>query len=809
MPVAWDIQRGTHDFGASENSEVVSFPSAVVVADAFVRFTNINFLSSGEAAGSTAKHYHDDLAARPASITTTGFTAFRDNNADNEDVRIAYEVWEGDFTVNIIHLFSFTGSQNDLDITLSGFTDIDQCVAVVVGTQSPSGALNPLRNNPRVYIDTGDDTLHVSKSVNNVALMVTVAVLEFDSNYTVQQSTRTVTADDTVETNTITSVEKTDSMIFASHEAAGSQVDDMAWAAFFDEGSGTTTSLRFWIAETATVDAIITAFVVTNSETLEVEHLNSINGSLSQIAESGSPQTTNRTDHTAVSDLDTAGLIVMGGCRDSSSNGGNNAINYRYTSVSNIEYFRTESAGASTNHGDADIAIQAIQFTDPASGDISATEPGLTFSQSTDILGKGAVDATEPGLVFSQSTDIVGKGSIGATEPGLVFTQSTDISPSKGTLIVTEPGLVFTTNADVAGLGDISATEPGLVFTPTGDAANALGPISATEVGLTFTPTADISPSTGTLAATEPGLVFTQSSDISPSKGNIAATDGIVFTQSSAIIDAATGADPISATEPGLVFTESADILGKGSIDATEIGLTFGESADILGKGDIVATEPGLVFTQSTNLGSIASIVATEPGLVFTQSTDILGKGSIVATEPGLVFTQSSDLDDAGADPISATEPGLVFTESADIQGKGSIVVTEPGLVFSESAAILGKGSITATEVGLALSESTAILGTTSLSVTEPGLTFSAVAAILGRAAVSGTSTLVFAPTGILKVLFEDVTATLTFTTSAALRDKWTKDTAVSNSWTKEAGITNPWTKEAGISNSWTKESEL
>lgn len=371
----WNIQRGTHEFGASENSEATSFPGSVVVANTIVRLTNLGFGSAGDTAGSTATHYVSDLSALPdhSTLTTSAITLKRDAAGDDEDVRCAYETWEGDFTVIGYYNFAFTGSETELRTTLTGFSDITQCVAIYVGGTNDGNAFNPARHSVRASIDVGTDELVATKDLTAGTPQPQFVVIEFDSNYTVQQIDHTLTAADTVQTETISSIEKTDTMVFATYQSDGPDVSDIGFSAFLSEGSGTTTTLNFWMPANNGTGGIVTAFLVTNSETIAVEHLNSINGSLSQIAESGSPQTTNRTDHTAVSDLATSAVIAMGGCNATDTNGGMGSPNYRFTSTSNIEYWRTESAAAVTNGGDLDIAIQAIQFTNPAVGGAAAT----------------------------------------------------------------------------------------------------------------------------------------------------------------------------------------------------------------------------------------------------------------------------------------------------------------------------------------------------------------------------------------------------------------------------------------------------
>ena len=191
------------------------------------------------------------------------------------------------------------------------------------------------------------------------------------------------------------------------------------------------------------------------------------------------------------------------------------------------------------------------------------------------------------------------------------------------------------------------------------------------------------------------------------------------------LVDAA-GNDQIAATEPGLTITESAAIAAIGTLAEAGDGIIFSQSAAVIGKGPLTATE-GVTFSESAAIGVNGAISATEAGLTISESSAIAAQGLLEATD-GVVFSESVAV--TGKGPLTATD-GIIFSESAaiiDAATGNDLITATDGITFSESAAIGAKGLLESTD-GIIFGQSTNVVAQGLLEATD-GIVFTQSAVI-------------------------------------------------------------------------------
>lgn len=397
----WNVIRGeVTDFGASENTVVVPFGETIVAANAIVRLTNIQKMSSGISAGSTGSHNSDDLGCTCHTITTTGFTLERQSTGYNTDVTVFWEALLGDFDVISYQEHTLADTETSITFTLTGFSDINQCVPIICGVRSANTVGQPQRDSIRPTI-TGTNTLNLFRGQGSNAVIVTVAVIEFDSNYTVQGPIdHELVADGVVGTTAIPStIVIADSMVFHGYQTANNIVTDWGAACWIKDVD----TLNFFRATGADdgSSAKHSAYVVSNSETLAVTHEDSIDnsvGTCDSMAEAGSPQTTNDAI-TAVADVAKTMILCDGVTEANDGNGGQNAVSYTLDADNNLKRFRTESVDVGAD-ATVNFAQQIVELTNPSAGTIVER----TLSDSIDVTDPTTKNV---GMLPSESINII------------------------------------------------------------------------------------------------------------------------------------------------------------------------------------------------------------------------------------------------------------------------------------------------------------------------------------------------------------------------------------------------------------------
>lgn len=284
----WKILRGTHDFGATEDSEVVAFSEPLNAANSFVRLSNNMNVSGGDAVGTNQPRYTNDIGATIHSVDASGFTVEREAGAVNVDVRIAYEAWQGPFTKLLDQEIEMLGGTRTFTTQISSFTDINQCVPVLTGQRTDvtfKYATNRLMH--RTWI-SGTSSLKVRTRNGEDTRRATIAVIEFPSNYTVSKYDHVFSAGGVTETETITDVVDTSKcFIFSSFQSGATEVAAGGYLVWF--ANSTTVNFKLSsLHNNPANESICTIYIVKNDD-LNVVH------SITDKAQSAEPPCSART----------------------------------------------------------------------------------------------------------------------------------------------------------------------------------------------------------------------------------------------------------------------------------------------------------------------------------------------------------------------------------------------------------------------------------------------------------------------------------------------------------------------------------
>ena len=366
------VQQGLiTDFGAGEDTTTATITS-VDTDHAFARLTNVMHFSGGETSGGLAAINMNDLGAGCLLTDSTTVTFDRLSSGENVDVSVAYEVVEFPSTgndaafVRMHQDITLAGGTATSDTAISGVSTIGDCVPVICGiTHSSTGNQDERAMVSAQIIDDSGAKIRLTRGDSTNTTVVSVAVIEFTgSNWTVQQNiSHTQTTIDTVETETVTAVTWDETMIFSSRHCSSDDAEAFLVGVW---PGATTTTLKFYSGD---VNTQTYAFLVSNSN-LDVESINSFDGSESQLNADGSdPMTIDVT--VSSSTLADHMVIATFGTGNNNQQTQHWAYNYYLTSTTNLRFW----SGASGAGQDPDWAAQLIDISGLSSG---STDTAIT-----------------------------------------------------------------------------------------------------------------------------------------------------------------------------------------------------------------------------------------------------------------------------------------------------------------------------------------------------------------------------------------------------------------------------------------------
>jgi hypothetical protein len=340
----WKTQQGSANFGLTENTQIISFPTAVNPASAFVRLTNITAMSGGKSTGNTGSAFNDDHGVSINSFDANGFTAQREAGGENYDVAINWEAVEGPFTT-LFHDEVTLGDTSSSAVTTISPTTIGQVVAIVCAVRNSGTSYKPQFNTLTAHIENTND-LTVRRNVATKTTVATVAAIEFLPAYTVASYSHTFTNAGAVEVEAITDVgDVTDCLVFPSFSSgSGGNIADASAIAYLSANN--TTQLKHYLAPLngAPTGCTMNTFIVTNTE-LDVEHINSVTGAGSQLGTGAASPYSANLAVTAVADLGKAILGFNAVVNLIDSNGSQAQVNGLLDAVDRVKVWRAEHGG--------------------------------------------------------------------------------------------------------------------------------------------------------------------------------------------------------------------------------------------------------------------------------------------------------------------------------------------------------------------------------------------------------------------------------------------------------------------------------
>ena len=278
-------------FGAEEDTTPETI-SSVDVTSSFARLTNTKSMSGGPTANPAINRHGDDYSLSCLLTDATTVTVTRPAAGQNEDQTVTYEVIEfpadgNDAVVVRMHEdVVITNGNTSQDFAISSVGTLANCVPIICGITTTVTDDNADRYSVTAKcVSATGDKLRLERGDSVSTCTVSIAVLEFTgSNWTVQQNIEHAQTAAAVETETISSVTWADSMVFYSVRSDTSQAaanTGCVWA-------GAATTLKHYSAST---NSTFVSHVVTNAN-LDVTHMDSIDGSESQLAWASTDPTT-------------------------------------------------------------------------------------------------------------------------------------------------------------------------------------------------------------------------------------------------------------------------------------------------------------------------------------------------------------------------------------------------------------------------------------------------------------------------------------------------------------------------------------
>lgn len=401
MPSTSDFkfQHGVTTFGASADTANALFTAVGATSKAFPFLTNSQHACVPNA-NVTAARNNDDLGMSGYLSDASTYTLARQSTGENEDMRCAHTIAEyvgpsggaNEWIVRAQGSASLEAASNPLDVTIPGVSNIDKLMCLRLGASSTvtTAAWDQAQVEVQSLHNGTNNVCRFIRSDTAGSGPVSYAAVELTgSNWTLQKVTHTFSAAGTNETEALSpSVNWSQCHIFPTwrhNDTAADELGMMVWPG--SDGS----TIRFRRTSTATgTQAVATVYVACNPS-LSVQHFDSITGSGVDLP-SDSVQTKTASD-LGISISPTASLseTLMLMTADNAATGSSNYtrafLNYRPTSTTNVETYR--SSGLSVSEWTMQIgnwsglnSVASTPTPTPTATSTSTPTPTPTFTPS-------------------------------------------------------------------------------------------------------------------------------------------------------------------------------------------------------------------------------------------------------------------------------------------------------------------------------------------------------------------------------------------------------------------------------------------
>jgi len=444
------IQRGVTVFGFAADTFVETIDPVKSIGNggnAFVRITNVQYTSAGPDAGTGADRANDDLGVRAQLTDTDEITFTRLAAGVDEDVRVAWEVWEyigvsGGVNEFIVRLDTevTTADANPVDTNIPGFDNRDNLVPFITGVTNDRNTnrdweevthiaeiIDPGGGLADVRIDRDGSEAHTS--------ILGVAVVEFTGpNWIIQNNISHNFATTNIETEPIAAVNSWNEAFISStfHAKDGEEGrEDLATNVW----PGPTTSLVNF--DLSTVGGIgpeyrAVAHIIENPG-MTVQHLDSNTGGQADLIQGPGGDQTETRNFTPVDEMSETGVISTAHNVNGDREYPRHLWNYQLSADDTVEFFRSRSGG-----GISEWTLDVIEF--PRS-EKAGTGPCFGGFIRNDLwtIDSIANDQLEPGIQNKDESLQICSGILYPIFPGgeiaIVFSTNLGVITSTATIV--------------------------------------------------------------------------------------------------------------------------------------------------------------------------------------------------------------------------------------------------------------------------------------------------------------------------------------------------------------------------------------
>jgi hypothetical protein len=367
------VQRGVTVFGAAGDTTTEIIDSVASIGNdgnSFVKITNVQYASAGPDAGTTGNRNNDDIGVRAQLTATNQITFTRLAAGADEDVRVAWEVWEytgepggpNEFIVRLDTEVTVP-DEDPVDTNIPNIDDINNLVPIITGVTSDSNGRDWDDATHIVeIIDTGGGLadVRVDRDGQDDEAIVGVAVVEFTgTNWIIQNNISHVFTVSTVQTEIITAVNSWNEAFISSSFHTRDNRNDREEIGYNVWPGGANNLINFDVDDdVGGLGPRFRAVVhLVENPGLSVQHLDSNTGGEIDLPDGPDGAHTVTRNISQVKELSETGLLSTifndGGDRDYPKP----FWNYRLSSDDTVEFFRSRS-----NDGLSTWTLQVIEF---------------------------------------------------------------------------------------------------------------------------------------------------------------------------------------------------------------------------------------------------------------------------------------------------------------------------------------------------------------------------------------------------------------------------------------------------------------
>jgi len=446
------IQRGVTVFGGAGETTttrnidpVISFGND---GNAFVRITNVQYTSAVPDAGTTSVRNDDDIGARAQLTDLDEITFTRLASAIDEDVRVAWEVWEyvgaaGDNNEFIVRLDTEVTTPDDTPVNtnIPSFDDRNNLVPFLTGVTNTGSTTNwDNAVHTAEITDPGGGLADVTldRDGPSATSVVGVVVVEFTGiHWKIQNNIVHTFLTSSIETESISPVNSWDEAFITSsfHSPDGqTERDEIAaiiWPSPNDDEINF--DLDVSVGGLGTGQYIAIAHVVENHE-MTIQHIDTVTGGAPNLPAGPGGA------HTVISTVNQVNAMSETGLISTilNLNGGGTYprpfFNYQLIADDTVEFFRGRSAS-----GGSEAALQVIQFppaekagTGPCFNGNIRNDLWTIDSITNDQLNPGMLNRDESAEICSGLLyPIFSNGDISvilSTDKGIISSTATTVS---------------------------------------------------------------------------------------------------------------------------------------------------------------------------------------------------------------------------------------------------------------------------------------------------------------------------------------------------------------------------------------------